>query len=154
MPSSGMLCRLALIRTDVSEKRSASTIRVTRIGEVGTKLAVTSNRNTLQRNNYVPPKRRFLREPHGVTYQKTGFFIVTAVKTANLTLCQSVLMVSIERVYRTCTSLHPTTASPVFVHHKGGKIRLRCFKSKEVQHCTNTDTALAKEIQVRSHIRS
>jgi hypothetical protein len=28
----------------------------------------------------VPPKRRFLQEPHGVTTQKTPFFIVTAVK--------------------------------------------------------------------------
>jgi hypothetical protein len=34
----------------------------------------------------VPPKRRFLQEPHGVTSQKTPFFIVTAVKTSNLTL--------------------------------------------------------------------
>jgi hypothetical protein len=32
-----------------------------------------------------PPKRRFLQEPHGVTIQKTPFFIVTAVKTSNLT---------------------------------------------------------------------
>jgi hypothetical protein len=30
-------------------------------------------------------KRRFLQEPHGVTSQKTPFFIVTAVKTSNLT---------------------------------------------------------------------
>jgi hypothetical protein len=30
------------------------------------------------------PKRRFLQEPHGVTTQKTPFFIVTAVKTSNL----------------------------------------------------------------------
>jgi hypothetical protein len=28
----------------------------------------------------------FLQEPHGVTTQKTPFFIVTAVKTSNLTL--------------------------------------------------------------------
>jgi hypothetical protein len=33
----------------------------------------------------VPPKRRFLQEPHGITTQKTPFFIVTAVKTSNLT---------------------------------------------------------------------
>jgi hypothetical protein len=32
-----------------------------------------------------PPKRRFLQEPHGVTFQKTPFFIVTAVKTSNPT---------------------------------------------------------------------
>jgi hypothetical protein len=32
MPSSGMLLRVALVRTDVSEELSASIIRVTRIG--------------------------------------------------------------------------------------------------------------------------
>jgi hypothetical protein len=36
------------------------------------------------RRRQVPPKRRFLQEPHGVTTQKTPFFIVTAVKTSNL----------------------------------------------------------------------
>jgi hypothetical protein len=41
--SSGMLRRVALARTDVSEERSASFIKVTRIGELGTTLAVTSS---------------------------------------------------------------------------------------------------------------
>jgi hypothetical protein len=36
-----MLGRTALIRTDVSEELSASIVRVTRIGEQGTTLAVT-----------------------------------------------------------------------------------------------------------------
>jgi hypothetical protein len=45
-----MLRLMALVRTDVSEERSASFIRVTRIGELGTTLAVTSNRRTLRRN--------------------------------------------------------------------------------------------------------
>jgi hypothetical protein len=36
----------------------------------------------------VPPKRRFLQEPHAVTSQKTVFFIVTSVKTSNLTQLQ------------------------------------------------------------------
>jgi hypothetical protein len=58
MMSSGMLRRAALVRTDVSEELTASLIRV---------------------------KLRFLQEPHGVTSQKTPFFIVTAVKTSNLT---------------------------------------------------------------------
>jgi hypothetical protein len=52
MVSSGLLRRVALVRTDVSEEPGASFIRVTNIG---------------------------------VTTQKTPFFIVTAVKTSNLT---------------------------------------------------------------------
>jgi hypothetical protein len=45
-----MLRRVALVRTDVSEELSASFIRVTRIGELGTTLAFTRNRHTLQIN--------------------------------------------------------------------------------------------------------
>jgi hypothetical protein len=45
--SSGMLRLVALVRTDVSEEPSVSFNRVTRIGELGTTLAVTSNRHTL-----------------------------------------------------------------------------------------------------------
>jgi hypothetical protein len=48
MPSSGMLRRLALIRTDVPGKRIAPIIRVTGIGELEATLAVTSNRSTLR----------------------------------------------------------------------------------------------------------
>jgi hypothetical protein len=89
-----MLRLVALVRTDVSEEFSASIIRVTRICELGT-LAVT-NRRTLRiflrsvrrllvTASVVPPKHRFLQEPHRVTSQKTPFFIVTAVKISNLT---------------------------------------------------------------------
>jgi hypothetical protein len=60
-----MLRRVVLVRTDVSEEPGVSFIRVTRIGELGTTQAATSNRRTL---------RRFLQEPHGVTSQKTSFF--------------------------------------------------------------------------------
>jgi hypothetical protein len=44
MTSSGMLRRVFLVRTGVSEELSASFIRVTGIGELETILAVTSNR--------------------------------------------------------------------------------------------------------------
>jgi hypothetical protein len=53
--SSGMLRRVALVRTDVSEELSAFIIRVTRIGELGTTLTVTSNRRTLRRNTKPQP---------------------------------------------------------------------------------------------------
>jgi hypothetical protein len=49
MASSGMLRRVALVRTDVSKEH------------------------------------RFLQEPHGVTSKKTPFFIITSMKTSNLT---------------------------------------------------------------------
>jgi hypothetical protein len=41
MVPSWMLSRVALVKADVSEELSASFIRVTRIGELGTTLAVT-----------------------------------------------------------------------------------------------------------------
>jgi hypothetical protein len=70
---------VALVRTDVSEEPGASFIRVTKIGELGTTQAATSNLLV------AGPKRRFLQEPHSVKTQKTPFFTVTAVKTSNLT---------------------------------------------------------------------
>jgi hypothetical protein len=47
MPYSGMLRCVALVRTDASEERNASIIRVTRIGEIGS----TINGSTDQRIN-------------------------------------------------------------------------------------------------------
>jgi hypothetical protein len=66
---------------------------MTIIGEPGTKIAVTSNQRTQftdschpdEGGSKVPPKRRLLQEPHSVTFEKTPFFIVTAVKTSNRT---------------------------------------------------------------------
>jgi hypothetical protein len=52
MASSGVLGRVALVRTDVSEDLSSSFIRVS-IDELGTTLDVTSNRSTLRRNSAV-----------------------------------------------------------------------------------------------------
>jgi hypothetical protein len=70
-----VLRRVALVRTDVSEELSASFFRGTRIGELGTTLAETSNRRTLRR--FLRSVRRFLQEPHGVTSQTTLSFGAT-----------------------------------------------------------------------------
>jgi hypothetical protein len=62
----GMLRRVALVITDVLEEHSSSIIRVTRIRELGTTLAVTSNRRTQRRNTkcanvvFLPSVCRFL----------------------------------------------------------------------------------------------
>jgi hypothetical protein len=53
-------------------------------------LAVTGNRSTPRRNTKYADDGgdmflRFLQEPHGVTSEKTAFFIVTTVKTSILT---------------------------------------------------------------------
>jgi hypothetical protein len=70
---------------------SPTIIRVTRMGRLGTTLAVTSSRRTLRRNTritrrcYDPPKRRLSQEPDDVTSQNTEFLIVTAMITEKLT---------------------------------------------------------------------
>jgi hypothetical protein len=70
MASSGMVRRVAVVRTDVSEELSASFIRVTRISKLRTTLAVTSNLVpsspilvTLMKEAQIPPSRRFLAPP-------------------------------------------------------------------------------------------
>jgi hypothetical protein len=68
-----MLRRVALVRTDVSEEFIASFIRVTRIGELGTTLAVTSNRCTLwQRAVLTRATRRNI--PEDTILQQTGHY--------------------------------------------------------------------------------
>jgi hypothetical protein len=62
MASSGMLRRVALVRTDVSEELSASINRVTRIDELGM-LPVASNRRTQRAPFFNPETRLQLLKP-------------------------------------------------------------------------------------------
>jgi hypothetical protein len=70
-----MLCRLTVVRTDDSEKSSSSIIKVTRIGELGTTLAETSNPHMLRRKiiqllvnaNVVPSKPILFTDDGGAT---------------------------------------------------------------------------------------
>jgi hypothetical protein len=55
-----MLHRVALVRTEVSEKLSASFIRVTRNGELGTTLPVTNNRRKLRHLVFLRSVLQFL----------------------------------------------------------------------------------------------
>jgi hypothetical protein len=75
MSDSGTLRYVTLVRTDVSEESSVAIFGMTIIGELGRTLAVNSIRRTLRRNTM------------RITSKKTAFFIVTAVKTSNLTEC-------------------------------------------------------------------
>jgi hypothetical protein len=79
MASSGMLHSVALVRTDVSEKLSGSIIRATRIGELGTTLAVTSNRHTLRRNSRNIPEDAILhshRRGNHRSYNHLFFYLI------------------------------------------------------------------------------
>jgi hypothetical protein len=67
--------RVALVRNDVSEERSTSIIRVTRIGELGSWLLLmlfVARRlfSPWWLRRYFPPKRRLLQESHGLTSKK------------------------------------------------------------------------------------
>jgi hypothetical protein len=71
MASSGMLRHVALVRTNVSEEPSASFIRVTRIGELGTTQAATSNRRR-QRTPVVSQTVNLLFTKYYFDYQMAG----------------------------------------------------------------------------------
>jgi hypothetical protein len=87
MASSGMLRRVALVRTDVSGELIASFIRVIRIGKLLIAMVVPSSPIlvTLMKEAQSSSETSVLQDPYGITSQKTPFFIVTAMKTSNLT---------------------------------------------------------------------
>jgi hypothetical protein len=74
-----MLRRVALVKTDVSEEPSASFIRVTRISELGTTQAATSNRRTLRRMVFLRSVRRLLVAAYVVP---SSLILVTLMKEA------------------------------------------------------------------------
>jgi hypothetical protein len=103
MPSSGMLSRMALDRSDVSEYRITYIIKVTRIDELGTTLAVTSNRSTFFRNvgSY---KKTFV-------FLRFEAFAVVTMKNSifwDVTPCGSCRIRNLRGTYR--------------IHRRGGKI--------------------------------
>jgi hypothetical protein len=88
MASSRMWCRVNLVWTDVSEVCITSIFRVEK-SVVCSHLLKPVPRSRIflpwRWRRYVPPKRRFTQDKHDATSKKTAFFIVTAVKTSNLT---------------------------------------------------------------------
>jgi hypothetical protein len=82
MVSSEVLRRVALVITDVSEERSASFVSVTRNNELGTTLAVTSNRRKLRRNTNLLTPSVVPSSPFPVTLMKEALsFSETSVLT-------------------------------------------------------------------------
>jgi hypothetical protein len=95
-----MLRRVAVVKTEVSEELVDSIVSVTRIGELRTTLTVTSNLLVTANVVFNSPilvtlMMKFicscettllpsLLQPHGVTSQKTVFFIVSSMKTLDL----------------------------------------------------------------------
>jgi hypothetical protein len=80
MSSSGKLRSVALVRTDDSEELSASIIRVKKTGELGTALAVTSNRPTLRRMPFLTC--RFIYELQDAISQNMIIFITIIARTS------------------------------------------------------------------------
>jgi hypothetical protein len=131
MGSSGMLRRV-VVRTDVSEELSASFIRVTRIGELGTMPVRASVFFLFHRflspwwiRRYVPLKCRLLQEPHGVTSQKTPFFknqIITQshfsgvkIRSVDYDISSSQTRFSIARSDRALANLHAVRIRPLIM---------------------------------------
>jgi hypothetical protein len=107
MTSSGMLRRVALVRIDVSEELSASFIRATRIGELGTTLAVISNwlklLVTLLKEALSCSETWVLTTAKRRNIPEDAIFIVTAVKTSNLT--RSFIACAVHRIILVITSM-------------------------------------------------
>jgi hypothetical protein len=81
-----MLRRVALVITDVWDKLSLSFCISSQRALLVTANVVPSSPilDTLMMDALSSPKHRFLQKAHGVTSQKTAFFIATAMKTSNL----------------------------------------------------------------------
>jgi hypothetical protein len=70
---------MALVRTDVSEELSASFIRMTASFVTSSRILITLMKGALRSSE------RFLQEPHGVTSQKTAFFMLGFVRFEDFT---------------------------------------------------------------------
>jgi hypothetical protein len=89
MASSGMLRRVALVGTDISEELSASSIRVTRIGELGTTLPVTISLQRVSVASYSCHTLALFTNTYTVTEQKDWCSYdddISLIKTTKLIL--------------------------------------------------------------------
>jgi hypothetical protein len=81
--SSGMLRRVALVRTEFRRNLAPRSVR--RLLVTASVVHSSPRLVTLMKEALSSSERSVLTRSYGVTSQKTQFFIVTAVKTSNLT---------------------------------------------------------------------
>jgi hypothetical protein len=134
--------RVALVRTDVSEEHIASIIRMQSIRELGTTLAVNAIVAKKYRmlslflarwlfptwwwRWYVPLKRRFIQEPHGITSQQilqfTGYFlagrpeILVYISVIFLSFCMKTLECLLKESENHISYVLPISVSTVSTH--------------------------------------
>jgi hypothetical protein len=119
MPSSGMLRRVVLVRTGVSEERSASIIRVTRVGELGTTLPVISNRRSM--------KHRILQEPHGGTSRwRHSSLSFQSVQSANTMLYSCLAYYRTLKMEAVCCCWIRRLCAPKYPKYHTLPVRVRC----------------------------
>jgi hypothetical protein len=95
-----MLSRVTVARTDVSEERIASIMTVTRIGELGTTLAVSGNRSTLRItlmicSVQVKVNDHFLFPFHGNYIQTVRFFFYGTASLKRGRICNWQFLLSL-----------------------------------------------------------
>jgi hypothetical protein len=95
------------------------------------------------KESLIPPKRRFLQEPYGVTSQKTQFFIISAVKISKLTHSLRVSRSGVGSYYLSETPLSLCLVVSVHTHPNGtGElwIQLECLYDELGSHRVLTNS--------------
>jgi hypothetical protein len=137
MVSSGLLRRVSLVRTDVSEEPGASFIRVKyqlvflrSVHRLLVAAYVVPRSPILSpwwRRRQVPPKRRFLQEPHGVTTQKTPFLCISYLDVLFSRTHYSISVVPEQIIFYIDARIYRFPLSTVIFHRNRRKIWIEIF---------------------------
>jgi enoyl-[acyl-carrier-protein] reductase (NADH) len=89
-----------LVRTDVSEELNAFFIRVTRIDELGTTFAITSNRRTLRRNTLLTFQKHWIIKVETLQIKPLSKFELNiAVQFGSLHILKHSISFEMQRVF-------------------------------------------------------